>query len=116
MAVGIVRREPPYGASTSLITWLTDDAWLAASGEYAFYNAGAWLGDVPTPRLVEIAYFLVRREVLSGIVEKEVSRARDRALSRLDSTLETAGADDETGLPNWVVSMGVGPADGSPFA
>jgi hypothetical protein len=95
---------------------LTGEAWIEASGEYAFYNAGAWLGDVPTPRLVEIAYFLVRREILSGVVEKEVARARDRAMSRLDGALLTAGDDEELGLPAWVVASGVGPADGSsPF-
>jgi hypothetical protein len=94
---------------------LTDDAWIEASGEYAFYNQGAWLGDVPTPRLVEIAYFLIKRQVLGGIADKEMVRARERAQTRLDSTLATAGADDESGLPNWVVAMGVQPADGSPF-
>lgn len=71
---------------------------------------------MPTPRLVEIAYFLVQREMLGGIVDKETSRARDRAQSRLDSTLQTAGDDEDTGLPAWVVNSGVGPADGSsPF-
>ena len=95
---------------------MTGESWIAAAGEYALYNNGAWLGDVPTPRLVEIAYFLVKREILSGVVEKEVSRARDRAMSRLDGTLQTSGDDDETGLPAWVTSSGVGPADGSsPF-
>lgn len=95
---------------------MTGEAWIAASGEYSFYNQGAWLGDVPTPRLVEIAYFLVRREILSGVVEKQVATARDRAMSRLDNTLATAGDDEELGLPNWVVNSGVGPADGSsPF-
>lgn len=73
------------------------------------------MGDVPTPRLVEIAYFLLKREVMAGIVEKEVARARDRAMSNIDSTLSLAGADDDSGLPNWVVASGVGPADGSPF-
>jgi hypothetical protein len=95
---------------------LTGEAWIAAAGEYAFYNGGAWLGDVPTPRMVEIAYFLVKREILSGVVEKEISRARERAMSRLDGTLQTAGDDEELGLPSWVVNSGVGPADGSsPF-
>ena len=95
---------------------MAGEAWIAASGEYAFYNAGAWLGDVPTPRLVEIAYWLIKREILSGVVEKEVARARDRAMSRLDASLQTAGEDEDTGLPAWVVNSGVGPADGSsPF-
>ena len=95
---------------------MTGEAWIAASGEYSFYNQGAWLGDVPTPRLVEIAYWLVKREILSGVVEKEVARARERAISRLDGSLATAGDDDETGLPSWVVQSGVAPADGSsPF-
>ena len=94
---------------------MTGEAWIVAAGEYAFYNGGAWLGDVPTPRLVEIAYFLIRREILSGVVEKEVARARDRAMSRLDGSLQTAGDDEDTGLPSWVVASGVGPADGSPF-
>lgn len=114
MAVRDVRWEqPPYGASVSLISWLAGDAWIAASGEYAFYNGGAWLGDVPAERLVEIAYFLIRRETFDGIVTKEVGQARQRAQNRLDSTLETSGDDDATGLPKWVVQQGVGPADGS---
>lgn len=113
MAVGDVRRDPPYGASVSLIGWLTGDAWIAASGEYAFHNGGAWLGDVPTPRLVEIAYWLIHRETMDSIVTKDVGQARDRALNRLDSALETAGDDADTGLPNWVVQHGIGPADGS---
>jgi hypothetical protein len=30
--------------------------------------------------------------------------------------LETAGEDEESGLPRWVVNSGIGPADGSsPF-
>jgi len=111
-----VRWEPPYGASTSLISWLAGEPWIAAAGEYALYNGGAWLGDVPTPRLVEIAYFLIHREVLSGVVEEKVARARERAMRQVDSMLQMAGDDDDTGLPSWVVSAGIGPADGSsPF-
>jgi hypothetical protein len=65
---------------------------------------------------VEIAYFLIKREILATVRTKEEQSARDRAVSRLDSTLETAGPDDETGLPAWVVAMGVPSADGSsPF-
>jgi len=95
---------------------LTGEAWIAASGEYAFHNGGAWLGDVPTPRLVEIAYWLTKREILEGTVEKQIATARERAMSRVDNTLATAGEDDEIGLPNWVVNSGIGPADGSsPF-
>ena len=115
MARRNVRREPPYAASTSLINWLAGDPWIAASGEYAFYNGGAWLGDVATPRLVEIAYFLLKREVLSGIAEKEIVRARDRAMNQIDSTLLTAGVDEDTGLPAAILAWGVKPADGSPF-
>lgn len=95
---------------------MTGESWIAASGEYSFYNGGAWLGDVATPRLVEIAYFLLKREVLSGVVEKDVATGRDRSMSRVDSMLLTAGDDDDSGLPSWVVNSGVGPADGtSPF-
>jgi hypothetical protein len=65
---------------------------------------------------VEIAYWLAKREIISGVVEKEVSRARDRAMSQLDASLSTAGYDDDTGLPAWVVQAGVPAADGStPF-
>jgi hypothetical protein len=65
---------------------------------------------------VEIAYFLAKRQILGGVVQKEVAAARDKALSRLDSTLETAGVDEGSGLPSWVVNSGIGPADGtSPF-
>ena len=64
---------------------------------------------------MEIAYFLAKRQVLSGITDKDTAKARDRALSRLDSVLETAGADEDTGLPSWVVQSGIGPADGSPL-
>ena len=71
---------------------------------------------MPTPRLVEIAYFIAKREIMNGVVEKEVARARDRAMSRFDGSLYTAGDDEDTGLPSWVVNSGVGPADGSsPF-
>jgi len=80
------------------------------------YNGGAWLGDVPTPRLVEIAYFLIQREVLTGIVDKQVASARSKALNQVDAQLLTAGNDEDSGLPSWVVSAGVMPADGSsPF-
>jgi hypothetical protein len=49
-------------------------------------------------------------------VDERVAKARDKALSRLDSTLETAGEDEGSGLPSWVVQSGIGPADGSsPF-
>jgi len=68
---------------------------------------------VPTPRLVEIAYFLLKREVLSGVVEQPVARARDQAMRRVDGSLQMAGDDDDTGLPAWVVSAGIMPADGS---
>jgi hypothetical protein len=116
VAVRNVRWEPPYAASTSLIGWLAGEPWIEAAGEYAFYNGGAFLGDVPTPRLVEIAYFLAKRQILSGVVEKEVVRARERALNQLDGSLHTAGTDDDTGLPEWVVQSGVNAADGStPF-
>jgi hypothetical protein len=65
---------------------------------------------------VEIAYFLLRRDVLAGVVEKEVATARERALSRIDNSLSTAGDDDETGLPEWVLQSGIGAADGAtPF-
>jgi hypothetical protein len=71
---------------------------------------------VATPRLVEIAYWMIRRETLAGVVEKEVARARERALARIDAQLETAGDDEGSGLPSWVVQSGIGPADGtSPF-
>jgi hypothetical protein len=113
VAFGDVRRQPPYGASTSLISWLAGERWIEASGEYAFYNAGAWLGDMPTERLVEVAYYLIKRDTLSGIAEKEIVTARERAMSNIDNTLSTAGDDDETGLPSWVMSSGIGPADGS---
>jgi hypothetical protein len=71
---------------------------------------------VPTPRLVEIAYWLIRREILSGVVDEKVATARDRALRHLDGVLATSGDDDDTGLPSWVVQSGIAAADGStPF-
>ena len=116
MARGVVLRVPPYGASASLIGWLAGEAWLAAAGEYALYNGGAWLGDVPTERLIEIAYFLLRRDLLTNVVEKPLADARQKALTRLDVQLEDADPDEDTGLPAWIVSGGFSPADGStPF-
>lgn len=69
-----------------------------------------------TPRLVEIAYFLIRREAVNGIAEKEVVRARERSLSRIDAQIEASVTDDDTGLPAWIAKAGIAPADGmSPF-
>ncbi len=93
---------------------MTGENWIAASGEYAFFNQGAWLGDVPAPRLVEIAYFLLRREMLDGVVEKEVGKARDKALQALDNALHDADMDDGTGLPAWVQASGIKSADWKP--
>lgn len=89
--------------------------WTLAAGEYAFYNGGAWLGDVPTPRLFEIAYFLLYRETVRRIDTEDMSKARARSENRLDAMLRDADTDDESGLPAWVMASGVGPADGSPF-
>jgi hypothetical protein len=100
---------------------LTGENWIAAAGEYAFYNGGAWLGDVPAPRLVEIAFFLLRRRMLDGVVEKEVASARDKAERALDNALHDADESPD-GLPAWVSASGIMPADwdgkddwGSPF-
>jgi hypothetical protein len=108
-----VRREPPYLPSIGLIGWLTGEHWIAASGEYSFYNGGAWLGDVPTPRLVEIAYFLLHRDMVAGVVEKPVADGRTKAERALDNALHDADEDD-TGLPSWVASSGIKPADWKP--
>jgi len=62
---------------------------------------------------VEIAYFLIHREIINGIAEKPVVTARERGESRLDSILGTIGDDDDTGLPSWITDSGILPADGS---
>lgn len=91
------------------------ERWTLTAGEYAFYNAGAWLGDVPMPRLFEIAYFLAHREYVRRLDNEDTAKVRGRAERQLDETLRDAEGDEESGLPSWVVASGVGPAD-SPFS
>ena len=72
--------------------------------------------DLPTQTLVEVAYYLIRRDILDGVVDERVANARRKALRSLDDSLLSSEVDDDTGLPSWVVQAGVGPADGSsPF-
>jgi hypothetical protein len=92
---------------------LTGENWILASGEYSFFNAGAWLGDVPTARLVEVAYFLLHRQMLAGVVEKEVAKARDKAEQALDNALRDSDVTDD-GLPAWVAAAQIKPADWKP--
>ena len=66
---------------------------------------------MPTPRLVEIAYWLVQRES-SPVSSRRKSPGRDRAMCRLDGSLQTAGEDEDSGLPAWVVNSGVAPRTG----
>lgn len=87
------------------------ERWTLAAGEYAFYNGGAWLGDVPVARLFEISYFLAHREYVRRIDTEEVARARVSAANRLDDSLR--GTDETTGLPVGLGAFGIKPADAS---
>jgi hypothetical protein len=113
MDVGDVRREPPYLPTAGLIGWLTGEPWILAAGEYAFYNGGAWLGDVSSARLVEIAYFLLHRKTVGGIAKKEVVNAREKAERSVDNAIHDTEVNDD-GLPSWVGASGIKPADWKP--
>ena len=107
----------PTARQTSLIAWLTGDPWIEARpGSTPSTTGGLVRGraDTASGRNRPTGWRSV--EISSGVVEKEVANARSRALRNLDANLETAGTDDETGLPAWVVQHGVAAADGStPF-
>ena len=70
---------------------------------------------MPFHTLYDIGYFVLHREYVRRIDTEEYRKARDRAQSRLDSTLTAAETDDESGLPAWVVQSGIQPADGGPL-
>lgn len=92
--------------------------WTLSAGEYAFHNGGAWLGDVPAPRLFEIAYFLLHRDLVLRINTEEFTTAQAKADRRLTELLREMD-DDDTGLPAGLAAFGIAPADAgkapSPF-
>lgn len=84
--------------------------WTLSAGEYAFYNGGAWLGDVPTPRLFEIAYFLLHRDIVLRIGTEEFVGAQAKSDRRLTELLREVD-DEDTGLPAGLAAFGISPAD-----